>query len=406
MEQSRIQGLSDMSLSTISSMLRVSLVIISSIFLILTMVATQSSGIFLDYLHILIVALAGFWFGLKGGILTAVATSIIFTLEATAFGRLIFVDTSFEATISRFSLYLFTGIGFGYLSDREKLLKMQLQVLAEHDELTGCFNYRYTMQLLEKEIVRARRYGHNLAVAMIDLDYFKTINDTYGHLIGNEVLKVIGKIFRDNLRNVDILGRYGGDEFLAIFPEVDAQLASIAIKRISGVLSTTKTDSLPAKEELRFPLGFCTGIASFPMNGDSTEALLNMADYAVYKAKQQGRGAIVIEKRKWKRFTPQPQLQIELVTAHKRVILPLKIIDISRTGVRLLVNEPLDRQELSGTICFSEDDHCTNIKCGVKYAIELGNNIWQVGIYFIDIDEAVQEKLQKFVIHTIDSQEA
>ena len=86
--------------------------------------------------------------------------------------------------------------------------------LAQYDELTGCLNFRWTMELLEKELFRCFRYHKTLTLMLIDLDHFKNINDTHGHLIGNKVLQLFAGTLAKNLRTVDIVGRYSGEEFL------------------------------------------------------------------------------------------------------------------------------------------------------------------------------------------------
>ena len=110
-----------------SSIVQICIILLSSIFFITSMILTRSSGIFLDYLYILCISLAGFWFGLKGGILIAAFSIIIFTLETNAFGGFIFIDSTTRVVFSRFALFIFAGISFGYLSDKEKYLRSKVK---------------------------------------------------------------------------------------------------------------------------------------------------------------------------------------------------------------------------------------------------------------------------------------
>ena len=110
-----------------SSIVQICIILLSSIFFITSMILTRSSGIFLDYLYILCISLSGFWFGLKGGILIAAFSIIIFTLETNAFGGFIFIDSTTRVVFSRFALFIFAGISFGYLSDKEKYLRSKVK---------------------------------------------------------------------------------------------------------------------------------------------------------------------------------------------------------------------------------------------------------------------------------------
>lgn len=377
-----------------SPVFQISFIMLSFIALIFSRILTQSFDVFLDSLYILCIALTGFWFGLRGGLLAALLSTVIFVLEINIFQDFPAIDLAIRTMVPRFILYFFAGTGLGYFSDKEHLLKKQLERLARYDYLTSCFNLRYTLELLEKEIQRSRRYGQNLAIAMLDIDYFKNINDTYGHLVGNEVIKIIGTIIKKNLRRVDMVGRYGGDEFLAIFPEMQSKNASHALRRIAGELSTIKFTSPYSKRQIEIPIKFSAGVVSYPENGRNTEELLSMADFAVYKAKKKGRSCIVIEKRKWLRFEPTQGLEIEITASgSKNPFKPIKIINVSQNGMKFLIDRDITSDTFSSKILFTGENPSGNILCKVRYKTKIKGDLWQIGMYFDNIDEHTQERL-------------
>ncbi len=157
------------------------------------------------------------------------------------------------------------------------------------DDLTHLYNTRYLYQSLKIEISRAKRYNYPLAVVFLDLDGFKAVNDTYGHLIGSSTLKIIAKILKNGIRNVDIASRYGGDEFTLILPNTDGEGAKIVSDRLRKNI-----ENYPYEKELgvKFKLSASFGIAVFPDNGDKEEILIQKADKAMYKVKETTKNAV------------------------------------------------------------------------------------------------------------------
>ncbi len=161
-----------------------------------------------------------------------------------------------------------------------------LEVLSIRDELTVLYNRRYVLKRLDEEIERAKRYNRVFTCIMIDIDYFKKINDTYGHSIGDIVLRYMGEVLRKNLRTVDIASRYGGEEFLLILPETDLTGAKVVAEKLRHIVSNTEPpEGLP--ENFRFTISL--GIAIYPYDAESRERLINAADEALYTAKGAGR---------------------------------------------------------------------------------------------------------------------
>lgn len=181
--------------------------------------------------------------------------------------------------------------------NRQNYLKLerankQLGQLSVTDGLTSFFNHRHMNELLEGEIGRARRYNLFLSVMMIDLDRFKTINDTHGHLFGDTVLRMAAELIRHNIRETDYPTRYGGDEFLIILPHTGIDRATFLAKRIQADLRNHLFHA-PNGDKIRQTVSI--GIAYFPhQKAKGREDLISLVDEALYEAKESGRDRIVI----------------------------------------------------------------------------------------------------------------
>lgn len=156
--------------------------------------------------------------------------------------------------------------------------------LAWRDELTGVYNRRYLDRRLQEELYRSTTSGSTFTLAMIDLDQFKYINDTYGHPAGDWVLKQLAKRMAQAFRTTDIICRYGGDEFVVILLESSRQLAEMALKRLQRELASNPV-VLPS-EGIGLDLSLSIGISSYPENGCTMADLLAAADAAMYRNKQ------------------------------------------------------------------------------------------------------------------------
>jgi diguanylate cyclase (GGDEF)-like protein len=169
----------------------------------------------------------------------------------------------------------------------------QMRELAILDGLTGMFNRRHFNELAGHEIYRAQRYGCNLALIMIDLDHFKLVNDTYGHAAGDFVLKNVADICRQNIRQTDILGRFGGEEFMILMPETDLTAASATAERLRAVIAQTPTLYEGFTIMVTASFGVTSPAAS---RAASFDTLLRQADTAVYEAKKNGRNRVCMHK--------------------------------------------------------------------------------------------------------------
>ncbi len=184
----------------------------------------------------------------------------------------------------------FIGI-FRDITARKQLEKQaqdlyaQVENLARRDSLTNLYNHRYFYELAEAEFARTRRYHHPLALIIIDFDHFKAVNDTFGHMAGDQVLRQVSEIILENLRSVDIVGRIGGDEFLVLLPETSRDEALA----VAGRLCAAFDDRPLAIGSQRIAV-----TASFGISIDSPQcadliALVHQADLALYLAKNKGR---------------------------------------------------------------------------------------------------------------------
>jgi diguanylate cyclase (GGDEF)-like protein len=138
---------------------------------------------------------------------------------------------------------------------------------------------------------RTQRYNNTLSILMLDIDYFKQVNDAYGHQAGDLVLMTLAMIFQEVLRNVDIAGRLGGEEFAVVLPETGIQKAVEVAERLREVISATEV-SLPSGHQIHFTVSI--GIAALVDKNTSIDILLNEADKALYRAKQAGRNQVCV----------------------------------------------------------------------------------------------------------------
>jgi two-component system cell cycle response regulator len=163
------------------------------------------------------------------------------------------------------------------------------------DGLTGLYNARHLYERLETEITRSKRYGHPLSLFMLDIDYFKKFNDSYGHLSGDEALRMVAQVLRENSRETDTVARYGGEEFCVILPETGDQSAEVIAERVRKATESRPVAIGPKEAEgagARVNLTVSIGIAEMPPGLNFAEELVRLADKALYQAKDAGRNTV------------------------------------------------------------------------------------------------------------------
>lgn len=360
--------------------------------------SVEKFGISIGYLYLILISLAGFWFGIKGGMTTALIASSITLLEMNMFQYWPGRDLAMQGILFRFLAYFIGGLTVGYFSGVEKNLKERLRALVWEDELTGCVNFRWSMQLLENEIDRCRRYRKELTIIMMDIDHFKEMNDRYGHLVGSDILASFASVVRNNVRKIDIVSRYGGDEFLVILPEVGVTQALVVLERIKAKLSQTKVTPLHSKEKIELSIKFSAGVAAYPYNGNDVKELIGIADDVLYKAKREGKDQIAVERRRCVRLRPLTDLKIEVAEEYvedKEKF--IEIANISKRGMLLLFPNDIPREEFLCRIHFPEQDLPSEFTCRIAHKNKSDEDLYRVGVYFVDTPLDFQNRLLNYV---------
>jgi diguanylate cyclase (GGDEF)-like protein len=159
------------------------------------------------------------------------------------------------------------------------------------DHLTGLFNRRYIEETLERELLRAAREGLSLGITVLDVDDFKRFNDTWGHAAGDKILHELGRLLLRQVREEDIVSRYGDDEFIIVLPDASREVTREHANRLC---EHTQHLKIHFKGQTFEMITFSVGVASFPENGSTSAEILKAADTALYRAKHQGRGGVVL----------------------------------------------------------------------------------------------------------------
>jgi diguanylate cyclase (GGDEF)-like protein len=220
------------------------------------------------------------------------------------FGIVFFTSRHWDLNSATFSPYYY-GV-FGWSAQISRLIIMLIAAalsvalvarsqtllqLATSDPLTGLLNRGYVDDRFSIELSRARRYRTPLTIAVIDADRFKFLNDTYGHPMGDLVLRKLGEIFRQSFRQSDTAGRYGGEEFFVILPETELETAQQKLESVRELVAQTSFE-LPKRGQ-KVHVTISAGLASFPQDGETTSELFALADDRMFQAKKEGRNRVV-----------------------------------------------------------------------------------------------------------------
>jgi diguanylate cyclase (GGDEF)-like protein/PAS domain S-box-containing protein len=170
-------------------------------------------------------------------------------------------------------------------------LRNSLLEQAIHDPLTGLFNRRYMEEMLHREISRVQRKDAPLGIIMLDIDYFKRLNDSFGHEGGDTLLQALGKFLRSNIRREDIACRFGGEEFILILPEASLEITR---KRAEKLRQGVQDLQVAYRDQPLGPVTVSMGVAVFPDHGPQVEELIRAADAALYSAKEGGRNRVAV----------------------------------------------------------------------------------------------------------------
>lgn len=198
-----------------------------------------------------------------------------------------------------------------YLVDKEKVIQCNIRDITERknaqdaliesqallfeasvrDHLTGIFNRRYMEETLERELLRATRKHLSLGLIMLDVDDFKHFNDTHGHAAGDEILREVGNLLLKHVRGEDVPCRYGGDEFIIILPDASRM---VTCERAKLICDNAKQFHLKFEGQIFDAVTLSVGVAAFPEHGSTSAAILRAVDDALYRAKHEGRGRVVM----------------------------------------------------------------------------------------------------------------
>ncbi len=265
----------------------------------------------------------------------------------------------------------------------------QTERLAMIDGLTGIFNRRYMDIMLKKEFNRCDRYGKCLSVCILDIDDFKNINDTRGHQFGDEVLRALSTLIKDTIREEDVVCRYGGEEFLVILPETDADGARALAERAHAALKDSPLFQTSG-------VTFSAGVATYPASAGDVATLVMAADRALYQAKFLGKDRIECaapERRRYDRFNRPWSLDIYPENESTPITeVVAQNISLGGTHFECPVRYPVDTLL---TIVFSSDEgDAPSIEARARISwVKKNGSTYLYGVSFLDSPETLEPKL-------------
>lgn len=240
-------------------------------------------------LYLLVIITSGLTLGKATTLLEfALITCIYLYLGYPEFEAHDFAPADFTQLMIQFAPFLLIAYLITMLSADLHFARHMFQHLSETDELTGLYNKRAYSKLSYREMIKSQRYGHPFAIVMIDADSLKGINDQYGHEVGDRLIRSVADTIRMNLRETDILARYGGDEYVAFLPETTAAQAREVCERIRQAMSGMKFEV----HKKQLPITVSIGMACYPDDSSSPEDIQERADRALYFSKQEGRNRV------------------------------------------------------------------------------------------------------------------
>jgi diguanylate cyclase (GGDEF)-like protein len=232
--------------------------------------------------YLIPIALVTWRAGRRFGIAASVVSALVWLVTAIASG-----PTHLPATIDAWNTFIvlsFFLVVVGLLSALRKALEHE-RGLAQTDYLTGAVTPRFFFELLQMEIDRSRRYNHPFTIAYIDIDDFKSVNDRFGHVTGDQVLFQMVAQTRQHLRNTDLVARLGGDEFAVLLPETGQESAQVILSKIhSGILAGMETG--------HWPVTISIGVLTCVFPPVTTQETISLVDEVMYSVKHAGKNAI------------------------------------------------------------------------------------------------------------------
>ena len=287
-----------------------------------------------------------------------------------------------------------------------KILEMSTFLETERsaisDGLTGLYNREFFDAGLRRELKRARRYGLAFSLVMLDVDDFKAVNDTYGHVSGDEVLSLFSSVIRASVREIDVACRYGGEEFALILPETSRAGAFIVSERIRVDVETLFHHQ--PINGAQIDLSVSGGIALYPTDANSAEGLIRMADRALYSSKHDGKNRITLhadEKRQSPRFDAHKPLVFRERRRNGKSALKSQTKNLSRNGALLESRVPFNiGTELEIDIHLPQNSADVTLKGRVvrleEASEDTGDTRYHVGVVFLADSEEDNRRLEGF----------
>ena len=264
----------------------------------------------------------------------------------------------------------------------------------KYDSLTGLYTRDFFNGMLSRELARAKRYGTEMALVFLDLDDFKKINDSHGHLIGDDALKEVAKIIRDEIRSEDTAARFGGEEMVILLPETGKIKALIVGERIRERIELEHKGKT-------IKMTVSGGISSSPIDGTDAAALIENADKAMYMAKGLGKNNIVLfstEQRQYLRVNFQNEINVRTIDFNGTLNLTAKPKNICTGGILFESPNYLEigtKVQLQIPVS-TEEKPLTMIGTVVRVEA-LGAERWDIGISFLQVDKLSRNEIARFL---------
>jgi len=270
---------------------------------------------------------------------------------------------------------------------------------SKFDNLTGLYNRSYFNESLEREFARAKRYNQELSILFFDLDNFKNVNDTFGHMAGDIVLQNVSKIIQQEIRTEDIAARYGGEEFVIILPQTEKIRSLILGERIREGIKELSFNF----QDRDMHITVSGGLASYPIDTDNAPDLVEFADQALYEAKSNGKNNISVfskNKRKYLRFDLSSEILIKDLKSNgsaNHIVANSK--NFSKAGMLFKSLIPFEIGTLIQVTVPTGFNDETIIVTGNIIRVEIfGAEEYEIGVSFIKLDKSLENDITKFMI--------